>query len=40
MILIDVTLQIDDGAFPEHFRWWNLNGCPNMQVRPIIIMIY
>lgn len=23
---------IDDGAFPEHFRWWNVNGCPNMQL--------
>eukprot|EP00804_Cyclotella_cryptica_P031276 CCRYP_011081-RA/>CCRYP_011081-RA protein AED:0.06 eAED:0.06 QI:0/0.33/0.25/1/0.66/0.5/4/273/694 len=23
---------VDDGAFPEHFRWWNLNGCPNMQL--------
>lgn len=23
---------IDDGAFPEHFRWWNLNGCPNLQL--------
>jgi len=23
---------VDDGAFPEHFRWWNLNGCANMQL--------
>ena len=23
---------VDDGAFPEHFRWWNLRGCANMQL--------
>jgi len=23
---------IDDGAFPAHFRWWNLKGCANMQL--------
>eukprot|EP00984_Skeletonema_dohrnii_P002574 scaffold903_cov123-Skeletonema_dohrnii-CCMP3373.AAC.2 len=23
---------IDDGPFPDHFRWWNINGCPNMQL--------
>lgn len=23
---------VDDGPFPEHFRWWNLSGCPNMQM--------
>ena len=26
------SATVDDGAFPEHFRWWNLNGCPNMQL--------
>ena len=24
--------EVDSGAFPEHFRWWNLRGCPNMQL--------
>ena len=23
---------VDDGPFPDHFRWWNLKGCPNMQL--------
>ena len=23
---------VDDGAFPEHFRWWNLKGCANLQL--------
>jgi len=23
---------VDDGAFPAHFRWWNLKGCANMQL--------
>jgi len=23
---------VDDGPFPDHFRWWNLSGCPNMQL--------
>ena len=23
---------VDDGAFPEHFRWWNIRGCANMQL--------
>lgn len=23
---------VDDGAFPEHFRWWNVTGCANMQL--------
>ena len=23
---------IDDSPFPDHFRWWNVNGCPNMQL--------
>lgn len=23
---------IDDGPFPDHFRWWNVSGCPNMQL--------
>eukprot|EP00573_Skeletonema_grethae_P008945 CAMPEP_0201692226 /NCGR_PEP_ID=MMETSP0578-20130828/5187_1 /ASSEMBLY_ACC=CAM_ASM_000663 /TAXON_ID=267565 /ORGANISM="Skeletonema grethea, Strain CCMP 1804" /LENGTH=605 /DNA_ID=CAMNT_0048177575 /DNA_START=9 /DNA_END=1826 /DNA_ORIENTATION=+ len=23
---------IDDGPFPDHFRWWNISGCPNMQL--------
>ncbi|KAL7455462.1 hypothetical protein ACHAWC_007012 [Mediolabrus comicus] len=23
---------VDGGPFPDHFRWWNLSGCPNMQL--------
>jgi len=23
---------VTDDAFPEHFRWWNLRGCANMQL--------
>ena len=23
---------VDSGPFPDHFRWWNLSGCPNMQL--------
>ena len=23
---------VDDGPFPDHFRWWNIKGCPNMQL--------
>lgn len=23
---------VDDGTFPTHFQWWNINGCPNMQL--------
>mmetsp|Transcript_16750 Transcript_16750/g.37667 ORF Transcript_16750/g.37667 Transcript_16750/m.37667 type:complete len:971 (-) Transcript_16750:247-3159(-) len=23
---------IDDTTFPDHFQWWNLRGCPNMQL--------
>jgi len=23
---------VDDGMFPAHFQWWNLGGCPNLQM--------
>jgi hypothetical protein len=25
--------EVDDGTFPLHFQWWNLSGCPNMQLQ-------
>lgn len=25
--------QVDGSSFPAHFQWWNLNGCPNMQMQ-------
>ncbi|KAL7542586.1 hypothetical protein ACHAXR_012334 [Thalassiosira sp. AJA248-18] len=35
---------VDDGAFPEHFRWWNLRGCANMQLdeneEPLVCTLY
>jgi len=27
---------VDDGTFPAHFQWWNLAGCPNMQLNESI----
>ena len=23
---------VDDDMFPAHFQWWNLGGCPNLQM--------
>jgi hypothetical protein len=23
---------VDDGMFPAHFQWWNISGCPNLQM--------
>ena len=23
---------VDDSTFPSHFQWWNLRGCPNLQL--------
>jgi len=28
--------QVDGGTFPSHFQWWNVNGCPNMQMNESI----
>jgi hypothetical protein len=27
---------VDSGTFPAHYQWWNLNGCPNMQMNQSI----
>ncbi|KAM3572684.1 hypothetical protein VYU27_005314 [Nannochloropsis oceanica] len=24
---------VDKGTFPNHFQWWNVRGCPNMQMQ-------
>jgi len=24
---------VEDGTFPSHFQWWNINGCPNLQLQ-------
>ncbi len=24
---------VDGGTFPSHYQWWNLGGCPNMQIQ-------
>eukprot|EP00518_Triparma_eleuthera_P015801 CAMPEP_0197563102 /NCGR_PEP_ID=MMETSP1320-20131121/28128_1 /TAXON_ID=91990 /ORGANISM="Bolidomonas sp., Strain RCC2347" /LENGTH=227 /DNA_ID=CAMNT_0043124883 /DNA_START=39 /DNA_END=719 /DNA_ORIENTATION=- len=28
--------QVDSGTFPAHFQWWNVGGCPNMQMNESI----
>ena len=28
--------KIDGSTFPNHFQWWNLSGCPNMQMNETI----
>ena len=28
--------KVDSGTFPTHYQWWNLNGCPNMQMNESI----
>lgn len=25
--------RVDQGTFPSHFQWWNMKGCPNMQMQ-------
>jgi E3 ubiquitin-protein ligase RNF144 len=25
-------IEIEDGVFPRHFQWWNVDGCANMQM--------
>jgi len=35
---------VDDNNFPSHFQWWNVNGCPNMQLhegmKPSKLLLY
>ena len=28
--------RVDSGTFPSHFQWWNVGGCPNMQMNESI----
>jgi hypothetical protein len=28
--------KVDAGTFPTHYQWWNLAGCPNMQMNESI----
>jgi len=27
---------VDSGTFPAHYQWWNVNGCPNLQMNQSI----